>query len=94
MFHGSGETRPRRSSGTGCGAIPQPLNRRVAGPSTLEVIKDELARQIVEGVYQKDDDFFEGLLSFDDMIECVGRIKIKEEIEVGETEVAVDDDDI
>ncbi|HJN38831.1 MAG TPA: hypothetical protein QGH28_01485 [Chloroflexota bacterium] len=59
-----------------------------------EVIKDELARQIVEGVYQKDDDFFEGLLSFDDMIECVGRIKIKEEIEVGETEVAVDDDDI
>ncbi len=58
------------------------------------VIKDELARQIVEGVYQKDDDFFEGLLSFDDMIECVGRIKIKEEIEVGETEVAVDDDDI
>jgi len=28
------------------------------------------------------------------MIECVGRIKIKEEIEVGETEVAVDDDDI
>ncbi len=59
-----------------------------------EVIKDELARQIVEGVYQKDDDLFEGLLSFYDMIECVGRIKIKEEIEVGETEVAVDDDDI
>ncbi len=58
------------------------------------VIKDELARQIVEGVYQKDDDFFEGLLSFDDMIECVGRIKIEEEVEVGETEVAVDDDDI